>query len=256
MDPQTGIVFLFGTFIGSFLNVCIYRLPRGESVVSPGSRCHSCKQPIPLWHNIPVVSYLVLRGKCRTCKAAIGFTYPVVEILTGVLLVLVWWHYGPTSSFLHYSLLVLLLLPISFIDLDTKLILNVLTLPGIGLGFTLAFVLGHISPIQAMQGLFVGGGFLWFVGMVGQWLFKKESMGGGDVKLGAMIGVFIGPEVLVALFLSFFLAFPVILVGFGTRRLSVGSTVPFGPFISLATVVVICFGETLYTQYLKLIGPL
>jgi len=179
----------------------------------------------------------------------------LIEVLTGLTLVLVWLHYGLTVAFLQYSLLVLFLLPISFIDMNTKLILNVLTVPGIGVGFLLAFTVRNISPGQAATGLLLGGGFLWFVGWIGQLLFKKESMGGGDIKLGAMIGVFLGPEVVVALFLAFFLALPVILVGFGTRRLRMGSTLPFGPFISLATIVIVCFGDVIYTQYMKLLGP-
>ena len=175
--------------------------------------------------------------------------------MTGLALVLVWRHYGMTLAFAHYAILVLLLLPISFIDLNTKLILNVLTFPGIVVGFVLAFTFHHVSPGQAATGLVFGGGFLWFVGWIGQLLFKKESMGGGDIKLGAMIGVFLGPEVVVALFLAFFLALPVILLGFCTRRLQMGSTLPFGPFISLATFVIVCFGEVIYSQYMKLLGP-
>ena len=128
------LIFLFGLIFGSFLNVCIYRLPKKQSIIWPGSHCPSCKSAIRFWQNIPVLSYVFLTGKCTNCKFRIPLIYPLVEILTGVLLVVVWQHYGLTLSFLHYSILVLFLLPISFIDLDTKLILNVLTLPGIIIG--------------------------------------------------------------------------------------------------------------------------
>lgn len=252
-DFQMGVVFVFGCLVGSFLNVCIYRLPRRLSVVRPGSHCPRCKTSIQMWENIPILSYLILRGRCRTCKAKIPLTYPLVEAITGTLLVLIWQHYGLSLSFVHYSILTLLLLPISFIDMNTKLILNVLTLPGIVAGLVLAAVVSHITVYQSLLGLLLGGGFLWLVGLVGETLFKQESMGGGDIKLGAMIGAFLGPEVLVALFLAFFLALPVIAIGLGTKRLQVGSKLAFGPFISLAAVIIVCFGESLYYRYFELL---
>lgn len=249
-------IFLIGLIFGSFLNVCIYRLPKKQSIVWPGSHCPSCKAAIPLWQNIPVLSYIFLVGKCTNCKFRIPFIYPFVEILTGVLLVVVWQHYGLTLSFLHYSILVLFLLPISFIDLDTKLILNVLTFPGIIIGLPSAIFLNQIPILSAVSGLLLGGGFLWCVGLFGNSIFKQESMGGGDIKLGAMIGVFLGPKVLIALFLAFFLALPVIVIGLSTKRLKAGSTVPFGPFISLGAVIIVCYGQALLHQYLNFIGNL
>ncbi len=254
MDLQVGLIFAVGAMAGSFLNVCIYRLPRGESVVRPRSHCPKCRKPVPFWLNIPIISFILLRGRCRSCRSAIGFTYPLVELLGGGLLLLVWTSYGLSWTFLHYSILVLLLVPITFIDLDTKLILNVLTLPGIVVGFLAALTLDSISVVDALAGMLVGGGFLWMIGLVGKALFKKESMGGGDIKLGAMIGVFVGPKVLVALSLAFFLAFPVILVGFTLKSLRRDSVLPFGPFISLGAVLVICFEESIYRLYFQLLA--
>ncbi len=256
MNIQMPLIFLFGLIFGSFLNVCIYRLPKKQSIVWPGSHCPSCKSSIPFWQNIPVLSYIFLTGKCKNCKFRISFIYPFVEILTGILLVVVWQHYGLTLSFLHYSILVLFLLPISFIDLDTKLILNVLIFPGIIIGLCSSIFLNQISIMNAVSGLFLGGGFLWCVGLLGNSIFKKESMGGGDIKLGAMIGIFLGPNVLIALFLAFFLALPVIAIGLSTKRLKVGSTVPFGPFISLGAVIIVCYGQSLLHQYLNFVGSL
>ena len=256
MNIQMPLIFLFGLIFGSFLNVCIYRLPKKQSIVWPGSHCPSCKSSIPFWQNIPVLSYIFLTGKCKNCKFRISFIYPFVEILTGILLVVVWQHYGLTWSFLHYSILVLFLLPISFIDLDTKLILNVLIFPGIIIGLCSSIFLNQISIMNAVSGLFLGGGFLWCVGLLGNSIFKQESMGGGDIKLGAMIGIFLGPNVLIALFLAFFLALPVIAIGLSTKRLKVGSTVPFGPFISLGAVIIVCYGQSLLHQYLKFVGSL
>ncbi len=256
MNVQIPLIFLFGLIFGSFLNVCIYRLPKKQSIVWPGSHCPSCKSAIPLWLNIPVLSYVFLTGKCTNCKFRIPLFYPLVEILTGVLLVVVWQHYGLTLSFLHYSILVLFLLPISFIDLDTKLILNVLTFPGIIIGLLSSLFFNQVSILNAVSGLFLGGGFLWCVGLLGNSIFKQDSMGGGDIKLGAMIGVFLGPNVLIALFLAFFLALPVIAIGLSTKRLKVGSTLPFGPFISLGAVIIVCYGEFLLYQYMNLVGSL
>ena len=256
MNVQVAMIFLFGLIFGSFLNVCIYRLPKKQSIVWPGSHCPSCKNSIPFWQNIPVLSYIFLAGKCANCKFRISLIYPLVEILTGILLVVVWQHYGLTLSFLHYSILVLFLLPISFIDLDTRLILNVLTFPGIIVGLLSSVFLNQIPILNVVSGLFLGGGFLWFVGLLGNSVFKQESMGGGDIKLGAMIGVFLGPKVLIALFLAFFLALPVIAIGLSTKRLKIGSTVPFGPFISLAAVIIVCYGQALLHQYLNFVGSL
>lgn len=247
-------VFLLGVVFGSFLNVCIYRLPRRESIAWPRSHCPVCRTPILNFDKIPVLSFILLRGKCRHCKTPISITYPLVELLTGILLVAVWWQFGPGLSFLHYSVLVLFLLPISFIDLDTKLILNVLTIPGMVAGMALSFFVNGITPWQAGLGLLLGGGLLLAIGLVGQYLFKQESMGGGDVKLGAMIGAFMGPEVLVALFLAFVLALPVIAIGLSTGRLRFGSKLPFGPFISAAAVILVFYGQTLYTYYFRLLG--
>ncbi|RMF60095.1 MAG: prepilin peptidase, partial [Calditrichaeota bacterium] len=144
-NAHTALVFFFGSILGSFLNVCIYRLPRKKSIVWPVSYCPQCKKSIPLTHQIPLVSYLILGGKCRNCKSPIPIRYPVVEFLTGLLLVLVWRHYGFGPAFLHYSILILFLLPISFIDLDTKLILNVLTFPGLAIGMASSLFLRKLG---------------------------------------------------------------------------------------------------------------
>lgn len=252
MNIYTGLIFLVGTVLGSFLNVCIYRLPRKESILWPSSHCLVCKRPVPFWHNIPILSYLLLRGRCSNCNARIAITYPLVEFLTGGVLALIWVLEGPSFAFLQHAILILFLLPISFIDLDHKLILNVLTIPGIVTGLGLAALFTEGSLTEAVLGMVMGGGFLWLVGLLGASLFRQASMGGGDIKLGAMIGVFLGPEVVVALFFAFFLALPAVAVGLLTKRLRMGSTLPFGPFISLATVILICFGPSLYHQYIRM----
>src|SRR3990172_10384836 len=120
-----GVIFLIGALLGSFINVCIYRLPRKESIIWPGSHCPDCKYQIPIWKNIPILSFILLRGRCSNCKTTISKIYPIVESLAGLLLVLVWHNYGLTPAFVNYAVLILFLLPISFIDMDTQLILNV-----------------------------------------------------------------------------------------------------------------------------------
>lgn len=254
LDIQTAFIFILGAILGSFLNVCIYRLPRKESIVWPRSYCRWCKVSLPIWHNIPMLSYIFLSGKCKNCNGRISIQYPLVEFLTGILLVVIWKVYGLSLPFLQYSILVLFLLPISFIDLSHKLVLNVLTFPGIIIGLGLAIFLRLTTVPEALSGLILGGGFLWAVGLLGKGIFKKESMGGGDIKLGAMIGVFLGPQVIIALFLAFFLAMPVLAIGLSSRRIKIGSTIPFGPFISLGAVTIICFGQKLYILYFSLIG--
>ncbi|MFQ5706888.1 MAG: prepilin peptidase [bacterium] len=250
---QTAIIFLLGTILGSFLNVCIYRLPRKLSILRPGSHCPRCKTAFPLWFNIPLLSYVLLRGKCRYCKRPISIRYPLVEFLTGALLALVFNIYGLGLAFIEYSVLILFLVPISFIDIDYKLILNRLTFPGMAIGLALSVLFHRTSIYQALAGLFLGGGFLWLVGLLGHALFKKESMGGGDIKLAAMIGAFLGPQVILALFLAFFLTIPAIIIGMSLGRIQMGSALPFGPFISSGAVSMVCFGHQLirlYSNYL------
>lgn len=245
---------MLGSLLGSFLNVCIYRLPRNESIVSPGSHCPECKAGVPFWANVPILGYLILRGKCNECRHSIPMKYPLVELLTAVLLALAWHDFGLSLPFFRYSLFMLFLLVISFIDLDTKLILNVLTYPGIVLGLGLSFFSHEVSFWQALIGLVIGGGFLWLIGIVGEYMFKQESMGGGDIKLGAMIGVFIGPKVIVALFLAFFLAMPVIAIGLGTKKLQLGSKLPFGPFLSLSALIIVFWGGVMFDKYLEIMN--
>jgi len=254
MSAEAALVFVFGAFLGSFLNVCIYRLPRKESIIWPGSKCPACAAPVPLWLNVPIISYLLLRGRCSKCNIKISPQYLVVEVLSAIFLVFVWRQYSFSITFIQYSVLILLLLTISFIDIRTKLILNVLTVPGLIIGLALSPFSTEISLLQSMLGVLVGGGFLWAIGISGEMVFKQESMGGGDVKLGAMIGAFLGPKVVIALFLAFFLALPVIAVGLGFRKLQFGSKVPFGPFISLGSLLILFLGPFLLQKYMEVMG--
>ncbi len=246
-------VVLVGLALGSFLNVVIYRLPRSESLVKPGSRCPSCKKPIAWYDNIPIVSYFLLRGKCRHCGNRISWRYPVVEAITALVLSALFAVHGLTPLFFVYSVLVLFLIPIAFIDLQTGLIPNALTFSGFILGVILAFGLQFENWKSLLIGAVVGGAILLFFGILGRWIFRRESIGMGDVKLLVLIGVYMGfPEVVYSLFLGVFVAGLFILIGMLMKKIRLHDTVPFGPFIAIGTVVYMCFGNVLLSWYLGL----
>ncbi len=247
------LIAVLGTAMGSFLNVVIHRLPRRESIVRPGSHCPSCGHRIPPWLNVPILSYLLLRGKCRWCGAAIPVRYPLVEALTPALLLGVHHFYGFGWLFFKYGLLILLLIPITFIDLDHRLILDRITLPGLLLGLALSIGEAPSRFYLPLAGMLAGGGFLWLVALLGQGIYGQESMGGGDIKLGAMAGAFLSVQnVVLALLMAFFIAAAFVLVGMLVGRLQRRSAIPFGPFIAAGALVVIGFKQQIIAFYLSL----
>lgn len=183
---------IFGALIGSFLNVCILRLPQEESIVTPGSHCPHCKKPITFYDNIPLVSYLVLKGKCRQCRGSISLQYPLIEGITALSSLLLIMKFGPSLSFLFYFSFVAALIVITVIDLYHQIIPDVISLPGIGVGLLASLMIPQITFFNSLIGILIGGGSLFLVATLYQWLFKREGMGGGDVKLLAMIGAFLG----------------------------------------------------------------
>ncbi len=242
MDISFIWVILVGLALGSFLNVVIYRLPKRESLVKPGSRCPSCHKPIAWYDNIPLLSFFLLGGKCRHCKAPIPWRYPVVEAITALVLSALFAVHGLSPLFFVYSVLTLFLIPIAFIDLQTGFILGVI----------LAFGLQFENWKSLLIGAVVGGAILLFFGMLGKWMFRKESIGMGDVKLLVLIGVYMGfPEVVYSLFLGVFVAGFFILVGMVMKKIRLSDTIPFGPFIAIGTVVYMCFGNVLLSWYLE-----
>lgn len=248
-------VFALGLALGSFLNVCIHRWPRGESVVHPPSQCPTCHRRVRPWENIPLISFFLLSRRCAGCKSTIAWRYPLVEALTGVVLVVLFRVYGFGWDTIRYSVLYLLLIPITFIDLDHRLILNRMTYPGMIVGLALSIVAMPDQFWRPMLGLLAGGGFLYGVGLLGQMIFKQESLGGGDIKLGAMAGAFMDARaILSTLFLAFLLASAVAIIGVLSGRLGRRSTIPFGPFIALATAAFVMFGERLSHIYRLLLG--
>ncbi len=209
-------IFAMGLAFGSFLNVCIYRLPRDLSVVHPGSTCPTCEKPIHFYDNVPILSWLILRGRCRNCQAPITPRYLVVELLTGAIFLACYWHFGLTLALLKYCTFGFLLLGLIFTDAETKLLPDKMTLPGLalGLGFSLVvpindlvsqllpgmFVLHNgshiswqlVSLLDALMGAAVGSSFIYGVGAIYLRARGVEGMGFGDVKLMAMVGAFLG----------------------------------------------------------------
>jgi len=200
------LIFILGLIVGSFSNVCIYRIPRNESIIYPASHCTKCRSNISLKDNIPLLSFILLKGRCRNCKRKISIQYPIVELLTGLIYLIIYLIYGLSIQSLIYIILSSALIIIAFIDLNEQIVPDVISLPGIVIGFIISFFVPYISFINSALGVVVGGGIILIIGIAGSVIFKKEAMGGGDVKLAAMIGAFLGWRyIIISLFLGFFL---------------------------------------------------
>ncbi|KPJ52260.1 hypothetical protein AMJ39_08280 [candidate division TA06 bacterium DG_24] len=240
------LAFLFGLALGSFVNVVIYRLPRRMSLVRPRSLCPECGTPIRARDNIPLLSYLLLRGRCRDCGARIEARYPLVELAAGLLVVGIYLKVGLSPALVLYGIFALILLAIFFIDLATMLIPDRLTLPGIGIALIWHVVFDRAEMLQYLVGLLLGGGLLLIIVLVGRLVYRQEAMGLGDVKLAAMVGAFLGWRLtLISLYLSFAVGalwgLALLMAGRAGRR----SSIPFGPFIAVASIVALFWGEHL-----------
>lgn len=244
--------FVLGAVVGSFLNVCIYRLPTGESVVFPPSRCTSCGTRIRPWDNIPLLSWLILRGSCRACGAKISARYPLVELINGLLCLALFLKFGPTLTFAALFVFCSALVAITFIDLDHQIIPDVISLPGIFLGFGASFLLPWVSWGDSLLGILLGGGSLFLVAVGYEFLTKKEGMGGGDIKLLAMLGAFLGwkavlPIVFISSLLGTLVGVPMMLAKGADGKLAI----PFGPFLAGGAVIWLFWGELLVNWYLQ-----
>jgi len=237
---------VLGLCIGSFANVCIHRLPRGQSLWSPPSHCPSCQTPIPWFDNIPLISYLLLKGRCRQCRENISPRYPIVEFLCGAL----WLLTGLETQMQYAALipglfLVTILLIAAFTDLDCRQIPNEVTITLVIAGLALAFWnpgLGETGPgriMNSLGGLAWGGGLLWATGAAGERVFKKEAMGGGDIKLAAGIGAILGWKgTVIAMVISSFLGALCGLLLIWGGKIQKRDYIPFGPFLSLGGLIV------------------
>lgn len=248
--------FVLGAVVGSFLNVCIYRLPAEESVVSPPSRCPSCGKRIRPWDNIPILSWLLLRGKCRACGVNISARYPLVELLNGLLTLALFLKFGPTPTFLVLFVFCSALVAITFIDLDHQIIPDVISLPGIVIGFACSFVLPWLGWKSSLIGIVAGGGSLLLVAWLYELFTKKEGMGGGDIKLLAMMGAFLGwRAVPFILFASSLIGSVIGITVMLAQKKDSKLAIPFGPFLAAGAVLYIFFGKAIILWYLNLSTP-
>ena len=244
------IVLLFGAVIGSFLNVCIYRLPREESVAWPSSHCPTCRKPIAVYDNIPIVSYLFLHGRCRACQSPISFRYPLVEAANAMGYVGVFWMFDFTAVACFYAALVSALIVVTGTDLSHTMIPDVVTLPGIIVGLLGAALILPITVVDSLMGILVGGGILWFLAWISPYVFGKEGMGGGDIKLMAMVGAFLGWQpALLAIMIGSLLGSLVGggLIVTGARRRE--QYIPFGPFLAIGSLLALLFHQPLFEWY-------
>ena len=238
-----------GAVIGSFLNVCIYRLPLAKSVVWPASACPHCSRELHWYENIPIVSYLVLRGRCRSCSAAIGIRYPVVEAVTAAAFALAWWQCGPGALLLSRLIFFCALIVLFAIDLDHHLLPNVITLPGIVVGFVFSF---FTDPgwRSSLIGILVGGGTLFTIAEVYYRVRGEEGLGMGDVKMLAMVGAFLGWQLtLLSLMLASFSGTAIGLILIVTGRGGMKYALPFGTFIALGAAAAATVGQRVLDWY-------
>jgi len=237
---------LAGLLIGSFLNVIIVRLPNKEGLWSPASHCRSCRSDIRWYDNIPLLSFSWLKGRCRDCREPIGWRYPLVEALTGASWGFAASHFGLTPRLIPALLLISILIVLTMIDLEHQLLPDRITLPGIVLGWLSNLLTGRVSIVDALLGSLVGGAIFYLVVVL-----SRGGMGGGDIKLGAMLGAFLGWKLtLVSIFLAVFagglVAAGVLLTGRKKRK----DPLPFGPFLALGGTVTLFWGEELLQWYL------
>ena len=251
-------IFILGAILGSFLNVCILRIPLGQSIVNPPSRCAACGRQLPLGVNLPILGYFLLRGRARCCGAHLDPRYPIVEAGTASALAALWLLYPP-ELFTIYALLVAGLIVASGIDLDYLVIPDALTIGGVVAGISLSYLFpslqGKEDPADAMirsaRSATVAGGSLWLVARTASWLLQKEAMGIGDAKLLAALGAFLGWQSL-----PFIVAISSLIgtiVGIGIlkkRKQKLGVKVPFGPYLALAALLWLLGGARLAAKYL------
>jgi leader peptidase (prepilin peptidase)/N-methyltransferase len=246
MNPiLTVFAILLGAVVGSFLNVVILRLPKDDaSIVFPGSHCPVCQHPLSWWENIPIVSYLVLKGQCRSCKTTISWQYPLVEAAMGVFSLLLFQRFGLSVDFCVQFVFFAALLVIIFIDIHHQIIPDSISLPGVGIGFLSSFFVSFVTWQQSGLGLLIGGGILYLVAFSYYALTKRDGMGGGDIKLLAMIGAFLGwQSLLYVVFASSLLGSIIGLAAMAKQGKGGKTRIPFGPFLALAAMSWVLFQD-------------
>ena len=252
LDPlQLTVVSLLGLAVGSFLNVCVHRLPRGQSLVRPGSRCPQCGYELRWYDNIPVVSYLVLGGRCRACRKHIAVRYPALELATLALFLLHGAVFGWTGLLAVRLLFACAMVVLFAIDLEHHLLPDAITLPGIAAGLLFSLLLPP-GLVDALLGVLVGGGVLWLIGEAYFRYSGQEGMGGGDVKMLAMIGAFLGWKlVLVTLVLSSVAGSLIGVLVIAVKRGGMKYALPYGTFLALGALAASLAGDQLIDWYVS-----
>lgn len=258
------LLFIFGSTIGSFFNVLIWRIPRGESIVFPASYCPVCKKPIKMIYNLPIAGYLLTGGKCSHCKSTISLIYPAIELFTAILAVFTGRHFiNGLTDISIWTLIpalvkwfwLLLMVPMSVIDIKKYIIPDQFTLPYIVLGLSLSFLPHDLTPLDSFLGIAAGGGTLLFIGKLGSLLLRKEeTMGGGDIKLMAAFGALFGWKLA---FLSIMVGAlagsfsGILLIAF--KNLKIDHKIPFGPFLAVGIFISFFFGDQIINWYIKML---
>ncbi len=252
MDLINIFALLIGFVIGSFLNVCIYRLPKGLSIISPGSRCPKCNTPIKWYQNIPIISFIILKGRCGECGEKISWQYPIVEVITGIISYALMKQWGPSPGYLVYFIFFSGLLVATIVDARHGIIPDEVSIGGMILGLILSFINPRIGVKDSLLGVFIGGGILYLVAWAYYLITKREGMGGGDIKLLAMIGSFLG--VIGSIFGLMCGAFIGAIIG-GIFMLFRGKdlkyAISFGPFLAIGATIYYLWGKEIIMWYIK-----
>ncbi len=248
---------IVGAVLGSFLNVCIYRVPLGKSIVFPASACESCRRELSWYENLPIISWVVLGAKCRTCKAPLSAVHPVVEALTALMFGAAAWYYGPSLLLVSRLVFGCMLIVLFAIDFEHHLLPNVITLPGIAVGIAFSLVTGEPGLVASLIGAVVGGGSLWLIAEAYYRIRHEDGLGMGDVKMLAMIGAFLGWQLTIMTLVMGSLAGSVVgLVIIALRKGDMKYALPFGTFLAMGAALAATVGPGLLTWYLQFWEPL
>ncbi len=248
--------FTLGSILGSFANVVILRMPRGESVVLPRSHCPQCQKPVRPYDNIPILSWFVLRGRCRDCGKRISFRYPLVELVMATLFVVCYHYIGMSWTLLEYLLFIFPAVICAFIDIDHMILPDQFTLSGIVIGLIGAFLNPHREFLDALFGVLMGGGFLWGMAYVYYLMTKQEGMGGGDIKLLAWIGALLGWKAIPFVILTSAIVGSIVGLTLARKQQAgLKTVIPFGPYLIMGALFYMFGGETIALWYLDLFLP-
>jgi leader peptidase (prepilin peptidase)/N-methyltransferase len=255
---------VYGLILGSFFNVLICRLPENLSIIRPASRCPKCGATIKPWHNIPVLSFCLLGGKCHACRQPISILYPAVELTTGAAALLLWYMYVPTLTDITWQtvtvlsvrmLFLLLIIPIAVIDMRHYIIPDQFTLSLLAAGIVVALLPGVPTPLGSLLGIAAGGGVLLAIGAIGTLVLKKDAMGGGDIKMMAAAGALWGAETaLLAILFGALLGSVYGVALMAARKINNAHQIPFGPFLGIGLWVAVLTGEAIVNSYLRMLG--